>query len=105
MKRLSASGLVPELITEVYLDRIFVAALKICRSIEYCIQSASGRSEQIHVLFPMRMAWHALVDVEPALALWLQRMLYKFQCVVPGHEGITGYVLKVGYTADLGMAP
>ena len=104
LKRLTALGLIPQLIKAIYPDRVLVEALTIARSIDYCMQSTSGRSAQVRVLFPMRMAWHALLGVKPAVALWLQEVLCKIRCFVPGDEGIGGYVLKLGISADLVMA-
>lgn len=96
LDRLKASGLISYLDNDSHTFRIHIAALDICRSIDYCLQNASERLENFHIIFPIRMAWHALFHVEPDMADWLEKILEQIRNVVPGHWGVAAYVLKVG---------
>lgn len=76
-------------------DRNFAAALTICRSVEYHLQSMRKGAGSFFLLFPLRMAYDAIGRSNPLIGAWLQNVLEQIQDGRTGRWGTAKYLLDI----------
>jgi hypothetical protein len=73
----------------------YLAGIQICRTVDYHLHKMREGAGSLFLLFPLRMAWEALGQVEPAIGAWLQDVLKKIETGVAGRWALAGYLLNI----------
>jgi hypothetical protein len=76
--------------------RISVAALSICRSVDYHQQETWGEQGSFALLFPLRMAYDGLGEEEPTVGAWLQSVMHDISAGKQGLWRSAKSLLEIG---------
>jgi hypothetical protein len=71
----------------------YESGLAICRSVGYHLSKAREGEGSFSFMFPLRMAWEAVENVEPAVGEWLQGVLGRIGSGPRGRWAVAGYLL------------
>lgn len=77
---------------------LYVACLKICRSIEYHLQILHEGAGSFYLLFPLRMAYDTVRESNPTVAAWIRDVLLGIH---EGQYGKSGRWATAKYLLDI----
>lgn len=93
---LTAAGLstVQDIVFE---QEMFHAGIAICRSVDYHVNNSHAGTGSLILLFPLRMAYEAVVGRSPPIAQWLREILRDINLGSAGRWASAKHLLDVGF--------
>jgi hypothetical protein len=75
--------------------KVHTAGIDICRSVDYHLQSMRQGAGSFFLLYPLRMAYVSVGQVEPSIGLWIQGVLQQIQNGKSGRWATAKYLLDM----------
>lgn len=76
-------------------EKLHTAGIDICRSADYHLQSMRQGAGSFFLLYPLRMAYASVGQVEPSIGLWIQDVLQQIQDGKSGRWATAKYLLDM----------